>query len=128
MLKYRTLDKDGDYTFGRKKFLTGREAVAQAITTRLYLLHGEWWEDLKDGLPLFEEILGAYGGNAARQIVDIIIGGRIRGTTDVKELLRYVSTFDTQTRAYEASCAVNTTYGTANLIMSENLQNIEVKF
>ena len=127
-MKYRTLDEDGDYTFGRKKFLTGREAVAQAITTRLYLLYGEWWENLEDGLPLFEDILGAYGGNNARRIVDIIIGDRIRGTTDVTELLEYVSTFDTQTRVYEASCAVNTAYGIANLTMSENLRSVEVKF
>ena len=127
-MKYRALDEDGDYTLGRRWFLTGREAVAQAIITRLYLLYGEWWEDLEDGLPLFEEILGAYGGEDARQIVDIVIGERIRGTTDVTELLEYASVFDTQTRAYSATCTVNTPYGTASLTLADNLRKAEVTF
>jgi hypothetical protein len=127
-MKYRALDENGDYTFGRRIFHTGREAVAQAIVTRLYLLYGEWWENLEDGLPLFEEILGAYGGNQARQIVDIVIGDRIRGTTDVTELLDYSSTFNTQTRMYEATCSVNTLYGIAYLTMSDNPRRVEVTY
>jgi len=127
-LKYRTLDENGDYTFGHEQFLVGREGVAQAIMTRLYLLRGEWWENIEDGLPLFEEILGAYGGNEAQRIVDIIIGDRIRGTTDVSELLEYTSTFDTKTRLYEAVCNVNTIYGSIAMNMSDNLRNVEVRF
>ena len=60
---YRRLDADYDYTFGQGKqdFVSGVDAVAQAIYTRLFLLFGEWWEDQKDGLPLWQSIIGVPG-------------------------------------------------------------------
>ena len=110
-MKYRTLDENGDSTFGKQNFLTGLEAVAQAILTRLRLLYGEWWEDTADGLPLFESILGAYGGDVAREAVDLIISERIQGTQNVTALVSYESTFDPNTRDYAAHCIVDTTFG-----------------
>ena len=57
-MKNRRLTDNWDYTFGHgiNDYLTGVEAVAQAIKSRLLLLYHEWWEDLEDGLPLFEKI------------------------------------------------------------------------
>jgi hypothetical protein len=124
-MKYRELDENGDYTFGRKKFLKGREAVAQAIVTRMYLLYGEWWENLEDGLPLFERILGAYGGDEIRPAIDLIISDRILGTENVTEILEYESTYDTTARSYSATCTVDTAFGEVNLFMAENLLNID---
>jgi hypothetical protein len=127
-MKYRTLDKNGDYTLGARQFLTGREAVAQAIRTRMYLLLAEWWENLEDGLPLFERILGTYGGDDIRAPVDLIIGERIQGTLNVTELLEYESVYDMAARNYSATCSVNTVFGEMYLSLSNNLHNVEVRY
>ena len=124
-MKYRTLDENGDSTFGSRRFLTGREAVAQAIVTRLKLLYGEWWENTADGLPLFEEILGRYGGEEAREAVDLIISERIQGTENVTALVSYQSTFDPNTRHYGAICVVDTAFGETTLEMTSGLQTID---
>jgi len=127
-VKYRKLDKDGDSTFGCQTFYTGREAVAQAILTRLRLLYGEWWENTADGLPLFERILGAYGGNDVREAVDLIISERIQGTQNVTQLVSYESTFDPNTRHYSAYCIVDTAFGEFALNMQDSLNRIEVVY
>ena len=127
-MKYRALDADGDFTFGGRLFLTNKEAVAQAILTRLRLLYGEWWENIADGLPLFERILGAYGGEEVRSAVDLIISERIHETQNVTEIVTYESSFDPQTRKYSAECSVNTAFGEFALSMTDNLHRIEVSY
>ena len=75
-MRYRRLDENHDMCFGRglSDYLvdsTGDpDAIAQAIKTRLLLFYGEWWEDIYDGLPLWQQILG-------RRITDISIIDRI---------------------------------------------------
>lgn len=125
-MKYRKLDENGDSAFGNKKWLNGREAVAQAILTRLRLLYGEWWENIADGLPLFQEILGRYGGDEAREAVDLIISERIQGTQNVLHLTSYQSAFDISTRHYSAHCTVDTIFGEITLNMFDNLNKMEV--
>lgn len=111
---YRRIDEDGDYVFGHGKqaYLTGVDAVAQAIKTRLYLLYGEWWEDREDGLPLWERILASSGSQANQQAVDYIIKDRIQDTEGVLALQGYRSEYDHQTRKYTFTAAVETIYGT----------------
>lgn len=112
-MKYRRLDENWDYVFGHGKndYLEGREAVGQAVKSRLLLLYGEWWEDLEDGLPLFERILASSGSDANKQAVDIIFARRIGDTTGVLNVSWYDSTFDRNKRAYSFSCRVDTVYG-----------------
>lgn len=111
---YRKL-KDGDYFLGggSEGFLSGVEAVAQAIMTRLKLLKNEWWENLNDGLPLWQQILGASGKNI--KLIDKLFLTRIKETPGVKETYNYESTFDPNTRKYSFSVTVNTEYGTTSL-------------
>ena len=110
-MQYRILDENGDYTLGQNSMKQNKEAVAQAIKTRLGLLYGQWWENTEDGLPLFEKILGAYGDN--KEMIDILISERIAQTKDVKEIKSYNSTF--QNRVYTAKCVVETVYGTVSI-------------
>ena len=112
-MKYRRLDENWDYVFGHGKtdYLTGREAVGQAVKSRLLLLYGEWWEDLEDGLPLFERILASSGSDANKKAVDIIFARRIGDTTGVLNVSWYESSFDRNKRAYDFSCPVDTVYG-----------------
>ncbi|MDF2636581.1 MAG: hypothetical protein K0R78_3455, partial [Pelosinus sp.] len=99
---YRRVDRNYDYTLGsnRQNFIADREAVGQAVSTRLKNLYQEWWEDTEDGLPLFEQILGVfmYGNN--KQIVDQIIQKRIQETLHVTGISNFTSEFDNQTRKY----------------------------
>lgn len=113
-MKYRKLDKDTkDYTFGQgdKGFLADRDATAQAIYTRLKLLYAEWWENLTDGLPLWQSILGASANPKNKDAIDITIENRIKDTFHVNSIQNMESSFDSETRKYSFSCTVNTDYG-----------------
>lgn len=127
-MKYRKLDENGDYTFGRRnQFLYDREAVGQAITTRLRLLLGEWWENTEDGLPLFQQILCKFRGEGDLRDVDLIISQRISGTRGVNKLVSYDSQFDSSNRVYSASCTVDTTYGEVALSIGMSSNSVLVK-
>ena len=111
---YRKLDENGDYTFGRRNaFYFDTEAVAQAVITRLLHFKGEWWENLADGTPFFQEVAGhffSFAENPSR--VDLIFSERILGTQGVKEITEFDSRIDTQTRTYSASITIVTIYDT----------------
>lgn len=110
---YRRLDDNHDYVLGsgRQNFISEREAVGQAVTTRLKLLYSEWWEDTEDGLPLFQQILGLPATGNNKQIVDKIIQDRIQETLHVTGVIQFYSTFDSPTRQYTFNCTIDTTYG-----------------
>lgn len=109
---YRKLDENGDYTFGRRdEFYSDVEAVAQAVKTRLLHFRGEWWENILDGTPFFQDVAGQFfasSNNAAQ--VDLIFAERINGTMGVVEITEFESRIDPQTRTYSASIAVRTIY------------------
>jgi hypothetical protein len=111
---YRKLDENGDYTFGqRNAFYSETEAVAQAVITRLLHFKGEWWENLTDGTPFFQEVAGhffSYAENPSQ--VDLIFSERILGTQGVKEITEFDSRINTQTRTYSASITITTIYET----------------
>jgi hypothetical protein len=112
---YRKLDENGDYTFGRRdEFYSDVEAVAQAVKTRLLHFRGEWWENIRDGTPFFQDVAGQFfaSSNAASR-VDLIFSQRINGTTGVLEITEFDSRIDPQTRTYSASITVRTIYGAA---------------
>ena len=115
-MKYRRLDINGDYTLGRnlQNFLMDIDAVAQAIKTRLLLLYGEWWEDLTDGLPLWQRMIGSVGSDENKQVLDLIVKERINGTTNVNSVVNFIS--EIKDRKYTFTCLVVTDYG--NLTVS----------
>jgi hypothetical protein len=117
-ITYRKLDNNGDYIFGRPstEFLTNTEAVAQAIKTRLLLLYGEWWETITDGTPFWQQIAGANGNK--KSVVDSILQERISGTTGVKSIAAFASTFNPSTRTYTFTATVLTDYSTTVTISS----------
>ena len=112
MIKYRRLDSNGDYTFGagNNNFLVDVEAVSQAVMTRLKLLKGEWWEDLEDGLPLWQEILGSQGSNQHLTYVDNLITQRVFNTPGVTHIIDYEGLWNSSTRQYSFSARINTEY------------------
>lgn len=106
-MRYRKLDENGDMTFGNNKFdfLKDLEAVAQAIQTRLKLLKGEWWENLEEGLPLFQNILASRNIEKAKKI----IRSRIQNTQGVLSVNSLVVTFEN--RILDIKASVSTIYG-----------------
>jgi hypothetical protein len=117
-MKYRRLDSNGDYIFGGglNDFVQDAYAVAQAIKTKLCLLKGEWWENLDEGLPLFQSILGAPGGQ--KSSIDLLYQQRILSVPNVKNIEQVKSSLDN--RVYSFYCVINTTFGKLNLF---NLPN-----
>lgn len=112
-MKYRRLGENGDYTFGAgsANYLTDREACAQAVKTRLLLFLAEWWEDLNDGLPLWQKILGHSDIKAAEQL----LRDRITGTEHVQDIIEFHSYWNGDSRQYTFSCTVYTDYGEVQL-------------
>ena len=114
---YRLEDKEGDYTLGRgdSGWLSGSAAVAQAIVTNLKLLLGEWWEDVNNGLPLWQSILGQPGSEINKLSIDNIIRERIlntnlNGTRLVYSLDDYEGKYDSNSRGYSFIAVVTTIY------------------
>lgn len=118
-MKYRMLAPteenagSGDYSFGNglSNFVTDKNACAQAVYTRLYLLLAEWWEDTTDGIPMWEKILATSGSPDNIAAIDLIFQTRISKTTGVKSITAWSSNFDHETRKYTFSATVDTDYG-----------------
>lgn len=90
-MKYRKLDKDGDYVFGNNSsdYIEKDDAIAQAIKTKLYLFYGEWWEDISIGLPMFQSILGQVSNSNLRQTVILLCAeqiNKVAGVTNVDSI------------------------------------------
>ena len=118
-MKYRKLDENGDYVFGSRKnmFHVEAAAVGQAIETRLKLLLEEWWENTEDGLPLFQQILGSFGGGDNLDGVDLIVQERILTTPNVVEIKDFQRDF--KNRKYSFTAVVKTIYGDTNVRLEE---------
>lgn len=113
-MRYRKRDENGDYSFGRGALdfqVNSPEAVAQAIQTRLQLWLGEWFLDVKDGMPWNEKVLGT----GTSRLRDAAVRERVLGTTGVKSLLAYQSSLNSGTREFRVALALDTIYGPLNL-------------
>jgi hypothetical protein len=117
-IRVRRIDAEGEPAWGRgvSDYLTDIDAVAQIIKTRLLLFVNEWWEDVFDGLPLWQEILGQIG--TKKEIVDRVLQERIMTTPYVQGIESLTSTLID--REYECEIVVNTTFG--QLIIVSNSQ------
>lgn len=111
-MRYRALDKNGDYSFGQGKnnfLINSPAAVAQLVKTRLLLDEGEWFLDLTEGTAWETEVLGAHTENT----YDLAIRSRILETQGVIEIVQgsYSSIRNPTTRELVVSCTINTIYG-----------------
>lgn len=110
-MRYRKLSPTGDYVFGqgsRNFHVDTPETVAQAITTRLKLIEGEWFLDRSIGTPWFTEILG----NGTDGLRDAAIREAIENTAGVVAVRDYFSSVDRDTRTFNVQCVVETAFGT----------------
>lgn len=107
-MRVRRLDENGDLVTRGQMFLTEKEAIAQTIVTRLKLFLGEYFRDITDGTPWFQQILGKFENLNA---VEAIIRNRIARSPGVVRLLAFSLDYDLDSRSLSVSASVLTTYG-----------------
>lgn len=90
--------------------------MGQAIRTRLLLFKTEWWSNLQDGTPWWQEILGT--GNRNLQKINLLLQERILGTPFVTSIQNLQSSIDPSTRALNFYCEVQTQFG---VVVIENI-------
>lgn len=74
---------------------TGSDAVRQHLLQRLKMFRGEWFLDLSDGVPYYQNILIK---NPNPDTVDGVLKDRILNTPGVDELLEFELDYDPATR------------------------------
>lgn len=112
-MKYRRLDENYDMCFGhdRYDFIKDSEAVAQAVRTKILLFRREWWEDVKEGTPLFTDIIGSQMVAGKKEAIDLILRDRIFEVPHVETIKNFKSEFNSKTRTYSLYCAIETSFG-----------------
>lgn len=108
-MRYRALDRDGDYTFGQSQgnFLKDSpECVAQAVLTRLRLWTREWFLNLDDGTPYSDQVLGT----GTKALYDVAIRNRILQTPNVTDIVSYSSALGDK-RSLSVTARINTAFG-----------------
>jgi hypothetical protein len=112
-ITYRKLDENGDplQGNGQANFVSDIDAVAQAISTRLKLLAGEWWESLNDGTQLFQSMLGVAGSGKHPETIAFLLTQRILASPYVTGVSNVQTGYDATARAFQFSCQVATEFG-----------------
>lgn len=84
-MRNRVLTETGDYSFGKNQedYITGKEAIAQAIKTKVLLFYGEWWENIGIGIPMFQSIVGQMNPEALKISSSLLIKKRIEELQEV---------------------------------------------
>ena len=108
-ITYLPLDANNDPDFNPMNSLSGVEAVAQAILTRLNLFLGEWWEDLNRGLPVFQKMLGQLASKRGLAAMTLAVQQNVAGTPYVIQPVTVVTAFNAGALAFKVTA--NTVFG-----------------
>lgn len=121
-MKYRRITSSGDYSFGSgsKNYVDGNEAVAQAIRTKLLLFYGEWWENLGEGIPVFQSVLGQTNPETIKSSLSMLVEQRITEIQEVDSVKNIEIDYDRKNRTISMEVDVTTTSG--------EIVNVEVSF
>jgi hypothetical protein len=112
VIRYRRLDENGDYVFGRGStqfYVDQTEAVAQAVDTRLALWVGQWFLNLSEGMPWRQSVVG----RQRKAVADAAIRDRIARTLGVLGITDYDSHLDL--RELTVHVGVSTVFGPVDL-------------
>lgn len=104
----RALDENGDIATRGVQFIHERDEIAQTIKTRLALFLGEYFRNIKDGTPWYEQILGKF---VSLDTVEAVLRARIANTQGVIRLTSFSTDFDLDARKYSLTAGVLTQYG-----------------
>lgn len=105
----RRLDEDtGDIVTSGQQFITGAKEIAQTVKTRLALFLGEYFRNILDGTPWYEQILGKF---SSLDIVESVLRVRISATPGVIRLTSFSTDFNIDTRNYSVTAGILTEFG-----------------
>lgn len=105
------LDADGDWAFDENwdtPFACGGVGIAQLIRTAIRLFLGEWFLDLDEGTPWFQELLGE---KYDEQLMRKRLAERILGVPGTNTITSLVIEYDAPTRGVSVQYAVLTDFG-----------------
>lgn len=121
-MKYRKLTSTGDYSFGSggNDYADGNEAVAQAIKTKLLLFYGEWWENLGEGIPMFQSVLGQTNPETIKSSLSMLVEQRIMEIQEVDSVKNIEIDYNRKNRTISMEVDATTTSG--------EIVNVEVSF
>ncbi len=113
-ISVRVLDPDGDPRRGNSlaNFVTDIDAVAQILATRIRLFEGEWFENLADGTPMFQRLLGVPTNSAG---VALILRRRILETPYVVRINSMDVLYAPAGRNFVFVAEVETAFGTVTV-------------
>ena len=111
-LRCRKRDENGDIIWGHGSddYVTGLDAMAEVIRSRLQAVQGEWWEGDVTAIPYYDEIISAYQTKQNQAMIDLMVIDRIMDTRGVLSVSNVFS--EIRDRKYTFRCTVNTVYGT----------------
>jgi hypothetical protein len=111
----RKIDSSGNPDFTTT--LSDLDAVTQIILTTIKLFMGEWWENLNEGTPLFQKILGVYG--VTTQSVSTVLLARIMSVDYVTGTSNVSCAYKATSKSFTFSCDVQTKFGTVTVSYPE---------
>lgn len=108
---YRTLTKDGDYSFGNNEwdYTSDVNAIAQAVKTKILLFYGEWWENIGEGIPMFQSLIGQMNPEGLKISASLLLSKRIQEVEGVVSVDRIE--VDTEGRTLNFTVDITTTSG-----------------
>lgn len=113
LMLYRRLDQNGDYVFGNNKldYISGKEAVAQAIKTKIMLFYQEWWENISAGIPMFQSIVGKVADVNLQMAITLLVTNRVQEIPEVVSVKDVKVNSDSSNRVISLELKVDTIYG-----------------
>lgn len=110
----RRLDADGDIYIGPdgSEGIAGIDGVVQLAVIQLKLFLAEWFANLEEGLPWFDEVFGKKYDAALDQRIRAFVTDRMmRKVPAVTGVFGLALTFDNRARALSISLGLKTAFG-----------------
>ena len=112
----RKLDDSGDIATSGEQFINDVEEIAQTVRTRLKLFLGEYFRDINDGTPWFQDILGK---GQSLDVKDATIKRRVLQTSGVISIFDFNTDYDLKLRTYSVSMGIFIDFGIALITISD---------
>lgn len=106
MARFRTLDKNGDMTFGKglNNYSTGQDAVKLDVRTRLYSWIGDCFFDVDAGVDWWNRL----GSKGQENILSQELRSVILNSEDVRSIVDF--SFNVEGRKFTAQYKILTTF------------------
>lgn len=115
--------QDGDIHLNRSGNIAlaeGAEGLRQKLISRLRLSRGEWFLDVRDGVPYLQRILGRKVGSAPVEgTVSQIFDTEILKEDEVRSILTSSATYLTSERKFSYIANLDTIYGSVSLEVAD---------